>query len=257
VLNQTLVPMYQNLALQGLPSDPDGHAYFVMSYQPNFGGYVILTSLFHATAASVPGSTPEIFAPFRSLPGVLLDTTLVKNVSTQAESINTPYGSRQTWWDTTIAATNLDMLLEIVSMWEASNEALFAAAGASPVVPFLIFHPITTNVLAKMQQNGGNALGLTPSDGPLMIVQLAMTWEDASLDALVEDGSKKLIAEVEKRAEQRGCSSAYVYMNYAGSTQQVQERYGAANFLKLKAISKRWDPQGKLAQLWKGYFKLK
>ncbi|KAH7305029.1 hypothetical protein B0I35DRAFT_382201 [Stachybotrys elegans] len=254
-LNTTLIPLFQDLTVNGLPSDPDGHTYFVLTHQPAFGGYIVLTSFFHATIPSPPDSTPPIFTPFRSVPGPLFDSTSVVNISTQSQSINIPYGSRQTWWDTTIAATSADFMVEIVSLFEARNDALFAAAGGSPVVPFLNFQPISTNVLSAMRQRGGNSMGLDASGGPLMIVQLTVSWEDPSLDAIIEESLQELIGVIERRAEELGLGNGFVYMNYAGSTQRVQHRFGPDSEKRLKAIAKKWDPQGKLAQ-WRGYFKL-
>lgn len=67
------------------------------------------------------------------------------------------------------------------------------------------------NVLTAMQQNGGNALGLEPSDGPLTLVQLTVTWDSAELDDLVEDEMSKVIDKVKAMAEERGESKGFVY----------------------------------------------
>ncbi|KAM0418877.1 hypothetical protein ACHAPT_012142 [Fusarium lateritium] len=255
-LNTTLIPLFQNLTVNGLPNDPEAHTYFVLTYQPSLGGYICLTSFYHATIPSPPDAMPPVFAQFRSIPSAISNSTLVTNISTQSRIIDIPYGSRQTWWDTTVSATSAALLADIVPLFEARNAALFAAGNGSNIVPFLVFQPIPLNILSAMQKNGGNALGLDPSDGPLMIVQLTTTWEDAQLDTLVEDSSRQLIDKIEKMAEKRGLNNGFVYMNYAGNTQQVQRRYGKDNQHKLKRIARKWDPQGKLTRLWRGYFKL-
>ncbi|RSM04474.1 hypothetical protein CEP52_006807 [Fusarium oligoseptatum] len=214
------------------------------------------STFYHATIPSPPDKTPPVFAQFQSIPSVISNTTLAANISTQSRIIDIPYGSRQTWWDTTVSATSASLFADIVPLFEARNAALFAAAKGSSITPFLVFQPIPVNVLSAMQKNGGNALGLEPLDGPLMIVQLTTTWEDARLDRLVEDSSRQLIAKIESMAKKRGLDDGFVYMNYAGSMQQVQKRYGKDNHRRLKRIARKWDPRGKLAQLWRGYFKL-
>ncbi|KAF5010273.1 hypothetical protein FDECE_3558 [Fusarium decemcellulare] len=255
-LNETLIPLFQDLTVNGLPSDPAAHTYFVLTYQPSFGGYIALTSFYHSTVPSPPESIPPVFDQFQSVPGAVANSTLVANITTQSKIIEIPYGSRQTWWDTTVSATSAQLLADIVPLYEARNAALLAAANGTSVTPLLVFQPIPVNVLSEMQKNGGNALGLEPEDGPLMIVQFTTMWEDARLDALVEDSSRQLIADVESMAKKRGLDNGYVYMNYAGSTQQVQRSYGKDNYRRLKRIARQWDPKGKLARLWKGYFKL-
>ncbi|KAM0351084.1 hypothetical protein ACHAPU_002866 [Fusarium lateritium] len=255
-LNSTLIPLFQNLTVEGLPTDPAAHTYFVLTYEPLLGGYVALTSLYHATIPSPADSMPPVFKPFQSVPGAVVNTTLVANISTQSRLIDVPYGSRQTWWDTTVAATSASLFTDIVSLFEARNADLFAAAKGKKITPYLVFQPVPVNVLSKMQKNGGNALGLKPSDGPLMIVQLSTSWEDAELDDAIENSSRELIAEVEKIAKKRGLDHGYVYMNYAGSTQRVQKSYGKKSLRKLKKVAEKWDPEEKLKSLWKGYFKL-
>ncbi|KAF4997429.1 hypothetical protein FGRMN_3793 [Fusarium graminum] len=255
-LNNTLIPLFQNLTVEGLPTDPAAHTYFVMTHEPSLGGYIALTSLYHTTIPSPAESMPAVFKPFQSVPGAVVNTTLVANISTLSKLIDVPFGTRQTWWDTTVAATSASMFTDIVSLFEARNTALFAAAKGKKITPYLVFQPIPINVLSEMQKNGGNALGLKPSNGPLMIVQLSTSWEDAELDDAIEHSSGELIAEVEKMAKKRGLDNGYVYMNYAGSTQQVQQRYGKENLRKLKKIAGKWDPEDKLKRLWKGYFKL-
>jgi hypothetical protein len=109
-----------------------------------------------------------------------------------------------------------------------------------------------------MQVNGGNALGLKPEDGPLMIVQVTLSWTSAAMDETVETSSKELIDKINALAASRGASSknGYVYMNYAGKTQDVYGGYGKQNHAKLKRVARKYDPHGELRNLWKGYFKL-
>ncbi|PNP86344.1 hypothetical protein FNYG_00297 [Fusarium nygamai] len=255
-LNATLIPLFQSLTVDGLSSDPAAHSYFVLTYQPSLGGYIALTSFYHTSLPSPKDSIPPVFAPFQSVQGAVTNSTLVANTSTLSKMIDVPYGSRQSWRVTSVSANSSTLLTDIVPLFEARNAALLSAAKNSSVIPYLVFQPLPVNVLSAMQKNGGNALGLNPSDGPLMLVQLTTTWEDPQMDALVEDGSRHLIDKVESMAEKRGLGNGFIYMNYAGSTQQVQERYGKKNQCKLKQIVKKWDPEGKLARLWRGYFKV-
>ncbi|KAF9773130.1 hypothetical protein IL306_009104, partial [Fusarium sp. DS 682] len=255
-LNATLIPLFQNLTVNGLPSDPAAHTYFVLTYQPSFGGYIALTSFYHTNLPSPADSMPPVFAPFQSVPKAISNSSLVANISTLSSMINVPYGSRQTWWDTTVSATSASLLTDIVPLFEARNAALFSVANGSSVIPFLVFQPLPVNVLSAMQKNGGNTLGLEPSDGPLMLVQLTTTWEDSQLDALIEDSSRQLVVKIESMAEKRGLGNGFIYMNYAGSTQQMQKLYGKRKQRKLRQIARKWDPQGKLARLWRGYFKV-
>lgn len=262
-LNTTLIPLFANLTMNGLPQDPQAHTYFIMTYSPELGGYVAAASLYHATPPPA-NTTPPVFAPLKSVPGILSDTVTIENVSTALRAIDQPYGDRQTWWDTSVLVTESDLLTEVVPLWEEVVSKFLSAAADNPgpngtasvVSPYLVFQPIPVNILTAMQKNGGNTLGLKLSDGPVMLVQLTVIWDDAGLDGLIEGELSQLIDKVEAMATERGELKGFVYMNYAGRTQEVLKRYGQENFERLKSAAKQYDPEGLLQKLWKGYFQL-
>ncbi|KAK4122097.1 FAD-binding domain-containing protein [Parathielavia appendiculata] len=260
-LNRTLIPLMHDLLVNGLPSDPEAHTYFVMTYYPQLGGYLVMNDQYHATYSNTT-SPPDVFAAFHdaALPTLLTNTRLA-NVSRLLRDIEQPFGMRQAYWDTSLAATATpDLLLDIVPLWEEQVALLTAAAAAvnSTVEPYLVYQGISSNILEAMQVNGGNALGLKPEDGPVMIVQLSLTWSNPALDEVVETSSKELIDKVNALAASRGARSknGYIYMNYAADTQDVYAGYGRENLARLRHVAKRYDPEGKFRKLWRGYFKL-
>jgi hypothetical protein len=195
---------------------------------------------------------------------LLSNNTRLASTSRLLRDIEQPAGDRQTWWDTTVAATATpDLLLDIVPLFEEHVARLLAAAAAavdnsSSVSPYLVYQAISSNILQAMQVNGGNALGLEPEDGPIMMVQLTTTWTSSALDDVVESSCRELIREVDALAAARGARSrnGYIYMNYAGKTQDVYAGYGAQNRARLRSVARKYDPNGHLKRLWKGYFKL-
>jgi hypothetical protein len=170
--------------------------------------------------------------------------------------IDEPYGRRATWWDTTVAVTSVQLFEEIGQMYMDWVLKVLKTAGTREFVPYFVYQPITENILQQMQKNGGNSLGLYPQDGPLMMVQVTARWADAELDALIENSIKAFIAKIEQTAREKSLLRGYVYINYAGQTQRVLQTYGK-NFDRLKRTAKRWDPQGLLQRLWRGYFQLR
>lgn len=262
-MNTTLIPLFTNLTINGLPADPQAHTYFIITYYPELGGYIAAASLYHATPPTA-NTTPPVFAPLKSAPGVLSDTVTVENVSSALRAIDQPYGDRQTWWDTSVLMKESDLLTDIVPLFEEVVSTFLSAAAENPrpngtasiVTPYLVFQPIPVNILTAMQKNGGNALGLNTSDGPLMLVQFTVIWDDAGLDGLIEGELSNLIEKIEAMAAQRGELKGFVYMNYAGSTQEVLKRYGPESFERLKDVAKQYDPEGLLQKYWKGYFQL-
>lgn len=263
--NQTLLDNFVELANDGLVKDPEAHTYFVLGPGRGLGvdksvdKFGVLTSLFHSSPPPV-NTTPPVFQPYQSVSGASSNVTMVANTSAMSLVFKEPYGSRKTWWGTTVATTSAPLFHDIVSLYEKwlSNHP---AAGDTSFMPFLIFQPISQNIVEQMQKNGGNALGLKPDDGPLMIVHLSITWGDESLDSGIEQKTEEFIHDVEEMAKSRpgptensSLHRGFVYMNYAGKNQKVLQRYGADNYARLRQTAIKWDPEQHLQRLWKGYF---
>lgn len=170
-MNQSLIPSFVDLAQNQLQEDSDAHSYFIMSYQPDFGGSIVAASFYHATFAD-EDEVPPVFQSFHDASDPLLSTTNVTNISAQTRAIDEPYGLRQTWWDTSVKIKSPELFQKIVALYDAHLAVLLEAAGDSVLLPFLVYQPISVNILEAMQKNGGNALGLHPDDGALMIIQL-------------------------------------------------------------------------------------
>ena len=253
-LNATVIDLFQNFAVNGLTADPDAHSWFLLAHVPSFGGYIVLNDQFHPTPPP-QNTVPPVFTPFNSLP-TIVSTTVVSNISAIVSTNNSPYGAQQIWMNTAVSATSPTLFKEIVPLFEAYVSTIVAKSNGSEITPALILQPIGTKALSAMQVNGGNALGLTPSDGPLMIVQLSVTWADGGLNAVVEKETKALLEKIKSLAKKKGADNGYVYMNYAEPSQDVFGSYGKASLDRLRRVAKQYDPEGALAKLWKGYFKL-
>ncbi|KAF4583276.1 6-hydroxy-D-nicotine oxidase [Ophiocordyceps camponoti-floridani] len=256
-LNQTVVSLFQELSSRGFEQDPLAHFYFVMTYESRSDDFLILTSFFHPDPPA-DGAIPPVFLPFHSTPGgtPLANGTRRASVSALSMAIDQPSGSRQTWWDTSVDVSSAKLFQDIVSLFEAFVKDFAVRAANTELTPYLIFQPISPSVINAMQKNGGNALGLIPEDGPLMIVQLAVSWSDEQLDSYVEKSSAALIEQIDELSRQGSLFRGFRYMNYAGRDQNVFASYGNRSLGRLKAIAERWDPDGVFRDLWKGYFKL-
>ena len=80
----------------------------------------------------------------------------------------------------------------------------------------LIFQAFSVPDLSQMSKKGGNALGLSPSDGPLMHTLLYMVWDDASKDDELNQDALNFWDAAKAEAKTRGLYSKYIYLNYAG-----------------------------------------
>ena len=138
-------------------------------------------------------------------------------------------------------------------MWTA-NAAL--VSNISGIVYTMLNQHILPIVTSKSSALGGNSLGLDPSDGPLVMILLSITWDSASDDATVMSTANALIDEIEAAAKVNGLYHAFKYLNYANAGQDVFDGYGPANRVHLQAVSKRYDPTGVFQRAVPGGFKL-
>ncbi|KAL0944794.1 FAD binding domain-containing protein [Colletotrichum truncatum] len=255
-----LVPAFVDLSVNGLPADPDGHSFFVMTHVSALGGHIIANYLYHAKPPQTPKDTPAIFSRSASISGSFINTTTIANVTTHSKAISERYGGRKAWAGTSIYLKEGSerLLQDLIPLYEDYANHLFAAAKNTneTATPFFVYQPITTNILKAMQKNGGNSLGLTPEKGPLVHIQITSNWETSRLDCVVEKGAADFIAKINGLAKERGLAAGYTYMNYADKNQDVYAGYGESNHERLKEIADTYDPEGILQRLWTGYFKV-
>lgn len=252
------------LITKGMDEDPDAHAYFVRTYQASYGGFVNLAGFFHATPPPAINAstyaTPAAFQSFDAIPGALSNTSMVANLTTVSRSISNAYGRRQAWSNIAFAAGSPAVITALLALWEAAILEIVpeaaARGGDATYAPFAIYQAISSSHLRASQERGGNSMGLSPDDGPMVMIHFLTSWDDAALDETILRSTRRLVRKAEETTRQLGAYRPFVYMNYGGEWQDVMPRYGMANYIALLRTSLRYDPRRDLQRLWRGYFKL-
>jgi len=116
--------------------------------------------------------------------------------------------------------------------------------------------PITKGTLQAMEKNGGNALGLDPSNGPYFVLNFNAAWNSKEDEPKFHKLISKVIEVVRIEAKRRNLDNDFIYLNYASEYQDPIESYGAANKERLIKISKKYDPAQVFQYLQPGGFKL-
>ncbi|KAI3047264.1 hypothetical protein CBS147352_6895 [Aspergillus niger] len=229
------------------PSDPNGALIVSVAYAE--GLYLFVADLEYAK----PVANPPIFANFSSS-GVLEDTMAIRSLSniTLLFKESNPNGLRESYWTGTVQL-DYDLATNITNMFK---QELVPIQNVTGIVPALVWQVISTNTMEHMAKNGGNALGLDPKDGPLLLINLAFMWDDEADDAAVMAVLGRITQKALSAAQARGLGSRYLYMNYASQYQSVVPSYGTANQARLQAVAKKYDPLQVFQNLQPGYFKL-
>ena len=200
-----------------------------------------------------PTANASIFAEWNAITPAI-DNIGIHSLSqlTQMLSAANPYGERQSYWTQTYKLDK-NLLTYILDVFY--DEAGKLADVADLLNP-LTMQVITVPQMQNMQRNGGNALGLDPTQGPLLLINPAPAWTHAADDARVNNFVATFFKRTAAEAEKRGLASRYMYMNYASKYQDVIASYGTANKASLLRIANKYDPKKVFQERQPGYFKL-
>jgi hypothetical protein len=154
---------------------------------------------------------------------------------------------------------------------------------ATGILPACVFGPVPTTMTSHFTKNGGNALGITAADGPLVstynfshlgqprlcsllgcislpeniVILIDISWSSAIDDTRIMNAAQNIVSQANATAWSRGLGHRYIYQNYASLEQKVFMGYGPDNYDKLNDVSEKYDPRGVFQDLQPGYFKLK
>jgi len=76
--------------------------------------------------------------------------------------------------------------------------------------PACVFQAITSDIISHFSKNGGNALGITPEDGPLILFNTAIMWNNTSVDAKVMAAVNNTISRAHAVAKSMGLDFRYI-----------------------------------------------
>ncbi|KAJ5333356.1 Bifunctional solanapyrone synthase [Penicillium brevicompactum] len=227
----------------------DGHAQGWVAFTKYQGTNIASAEL----AYTKNDSNPEIFKQYRSIPAIS-DTSSSKSLVEYVKYVETenPFGLREVYWPITV------QLNENFAKWVVGTfySMVPRVANVTGVQPVIVYQGITEPMLKNMANNGGNALGLDASNGPLHLMHISCWWsnesDDQTIYAFINSFWKKVIA----HAKDVGVYNEYIYMNYASMFQDPISGYGSSNKATLRKIAKRYDPKQVYQNLQPGYFKL-
>lgn len=248
------LPEYSDQAVEafynyGVNAATDPKSAVIMNWAYTEGMFLAVADLEYANATV----DPPIFQNFTAIPAYenTMEVRTLTEVTDMFQADN-PDGLRESYWTATFVLTQ-DMVSYCVETFETET---VRGANATGYLPALVLQIISTDVTTQMQKNGGNALGLSPSDGNLLLLNLSFMWDDISDDNLILDILGTITSKTIAYAKANGLYNEYLYMNYASQYQAVIPSYGEDNFEKLKTVSAKYDPYQVFQTLEPGYFKL-
>ncbi|KAK6580611.1 hypothetical protein PZA11_006847 [Diplocarpon coronariae] len=247
----------------------DKYAQVILAYAyvQSLDTYIIASDLQYGK----PVASPPALQNFTATPGAIATTLRVTNLTGLVAEFNgsNPGGfrqvscrpadgsrmltsNRQTYWTLTMK-NSPSLMAQIVSFFMEESRGVRDAAD---IVPSVTFQPIPLDVISHFSKNGGNALGITGADGPLILFNLVYSWSSAGDDSRILAAARRIISRSNSTAYSRGLGHAFIYQNYAALEQPVFQGYGRQNLARLRAASRKYDPKGVWQKMQPGYFKL-
>ncbi|KAL8789577.1 MAG: hypothetical protein Q9195_006754 [Heterodermia aff. obscurata] len=231
-----------------LPTFKQGQIDFAVSSTPDELAHIIVATSWSAGAET---GVPKIFCarpvaellslrPFAALQPQIFKSIRVHSllVFAKEQSAFSTDGARQLYF-TTSFRLHVQVMLEARELWLNTLEPFQAVPG---LMLSLVFQPLTKGILFHSAQRGGNALGLTPDDGPLVITPLNSIYRNRVDYDKVTNAVLGLIGKIEGPAARRCKAARYRFTNYAYSNQRVFEGYGGRSVASLQAVSRNSAP---------------
>jgi hypothetical protein len=143
--------------------DPQAAVILAYVYFAPFQSYLASVDLEY----SLPMANPPILNNFTSIPNVGSSARIINLTDLTIELNSTqPGGLRETFW-AFMVKNDAQLMADVQKIFEEEAANIISAAN---VVPALVFQPISTAMTSHFTRNGGNALGITEADGPLVCV---------------------------------------------------------------------------------------
>ena len=231
-------------------SSPDELAHIIVATSWSAGAETGVSNIYYAR----PVAEPPSLRPFTALQPQIFKSIRVDSLLgfAKEQSAFSTDGARQLYF-TTSFRLDVPLMLEARELWLDTLKTIQDVPG---LMLSLVFQPLTKGILFHSAQRGGNALGLTPNDGPLVITLLNSVHTNRVDDDRVVNVVLGLIDAIEAAAARRGKAARYRFTNYAYKNQRVFEGYGSKSVAALQAVSRKYDPNGFFQTRVPGGFKI-
>ena len=137
-----------------------------------------------------------------------------------------------------------DLLNEI---FEICNNTLQSIKNAQGLIYALSLEPVPLAVTSKLNNSNpnstaGNALGITPANGPQILALLSISWNNFADDARIAQAAQSFIQTSDAAAIKAGKkNSTWIYLNYAAQWQDPLASYGTQSVQNLQDLQQIVD----------------
>ncbi|KAH9878814.1 hypothetical protein J1614_002248 [Plenodomus biglobosus] len=237
------------------PSKFDPYAMFTFGfvYDTAQQAFTADIAMYHSRPERINGSTLESFAKIEPQIYNTLRTDTASGFA--SERLSPLMKSYHMHWSTTTFAINPTILFRVQDLFRRISRALTDRyASANLTIACSI-----QSVPAAAPEENPNSLGFDPSSNPerdLINFGLAFQYDDASATEGLQQAIRIFTIAIDGIAAQEGVADDHIYLNYAGSWQDVFAGYGGQSLTRLRNVAQQYDTSGMFQKQVKGGFKL-
>ncbi|PQE11747.1 Bifunctional solanapyrone synthase protein [Rutstroemia sp. NJR-2017a WRK4] len=199
---------------------------------------------------------PPVLEPFTAIEPQIdaLNSLRPLNLtSASSEQASDAKGSQRLAYMNIVVKADIATLQATSSIYTTAIQTITSTPG---LICSLTLQPYPISLLEKSVANGGNSLGVSPADGPLVSVLLLTYWQNESDDTTVLGTMRGALEKIKAESIARDTAVDYIFMNYASGFQDPIGSYGAENKKKMQDVSRKYDPAGLFQKGVPGGFKL-
>ncbi|OTA93930.1 hypothetical protein M434DRAFT_21159 [Hypoxylon sp. CO27-5] len=229
----------------------DSYLMVVIGYFPDFGVNVASTAVFQGNGVS---SGPE-FEPWRKLPKIV-DMTKETTIYDLSYDITLPANYHDAWF--TLCFKNDQRIMnKAAEVHQGLVDELKSYVPDGDFITQCIFQPVPTIVAEHSAAAGGNVMGVERNTDNAILFQYAAMMRTAEQAAFVYPKLQAGLQIVKDFAASiEGGLMDWLYMNYAGKTQDVLASYGPDNVDRIRRVAAKYDPDRVFQKLCPGGWKI-
>ncbi|ATY62900.1 FAD binding domain [Cordyceps militaris] len=192
--------------------------------------------------------------PFLKLPNQIHSTNRHASLAELAHetSLAIPRGFRYVTASVTVSNDKATLL----AFWKAADVVYNGLKVQNQIDWLVSVVPQPSLQETYAERRGGNVLGLQDVQEDQLVLWLVSRWNDASLDATMEDARQQFIDAAVAVGKEHNTFSPFIYLNYASPKQDPLCGYGEENVAFMREVAKKYDPKGFFQKLQPGGFKI-
>ncbi|KAL4812885.1 hypothetical protein BDW67DRAFT_193202 [Aspergillus spinulosporus] len=234
-----------------IPDDPYASWVGMFAYNSTTDQTAIFTSLAYTRPVQ---SWPEAFSQFYAIPNITHTLRSATMLDLAVEN-SFPYGYRNVL-QTGTYLNRAEIIQKAVSILNNQVEKAKLQARGKDYALFAVVQPWVPLFWAHSEARGGDVLGLERFEANMLNVVWDYSWEDSADDELLYELAQSAREQLDEYAQSIGAYNEYIYLNYAGRTQDPLRGYGLENLEFLRHVSEELDPDGVFQRLVRGGFKI-